>query len=676
MSRGTTNLVPISGESVTFSITRGVGGATLTQTRVPTNAAGRAETKLYSTRAGNFVIRASISGTWAETDPAVTFASTGVVSIKAESGDNQKVARGDATETKWFSASAYDSGGNRMDFLRIAPADATGLPIVTTDTGYPWVAITKYMTDKNNDWGGPNLQATIVSAPSGAAIKDTDIKYRTNSNGDFQFGIEYGKLNKDGIYEVRIYLINGSSVSYSFDVRDLGDVANLRLNYTAVTYSAGTVVPEPFVVQINADGYELNRAFSAWKTRGNNFSISVGDASFMDGRMNENASFKLKDDKSGPLVMTLVDADRSMVATQNLTIHKPASYLKLTPSGVGAVGTEVTVNIELVDIDGNLAATGLGADYNAASGAIINPPEGVVASVNSIDASNFANGKATARVTSNANGDITLQVIIREVEKIVEGSGIVNQAARPARPSDNYWYDNGGTAGSTAALIEDDVWFFGSAAPSTDYVLAFGTSGSTTVNTMPAAALSALAQAAVSGTTANGLLLDRYNDYYQYANYSTMLVAAETYGGRTYTGACTVTFGEVAGGGTQLIFFIGGVSYVAGNKPFAAQSPAFIEGDYTYLGIRDMANAIGAPDPIWDEAAQTVTITKDNITIVVTVGSSEMSVTKGGATSVVPIPAAAINRDGRVYLPFRALLEQFGYTVDWDGSTQSIVCTI
>jgi hypothetical protein len=69
-------------------------------------------------------------------------------------------------------------------------------------------------------------------------------------------------------------------------------------------------------------------------------------------------------------------------------------------------------------------------------------------------------------------------------------------------------------------------------------------------------------------------------------------------------------------------------------------------------------------------------MSKDIVTVKITVGADAIAVTKTGVTTQVPTDAAAINKNGRVYLPFRVLLEQFGYTVTWDEPTQAIVCTI
>jgi len=60
----------------------------------------------------------------------------------------------------------------------------------------------------------------------------------------------------------------------------------------------------------------------------------------------------------------------------------------------------------------------------------------------------------------------------------------------------------------------------------------------------------------------------------------------------------------------------------------------------------------------------------------VTVGASAILVTKSGVTSEVAIDAPAVNKEGRVYLPFRHVLEAFNYNVEWDEATQSIICTI
>ena len=586
--------LPVSGEIVTFSIIRGAG-AGLSGSRATTNASGRAEIKVYSSRAGEVEVQARVSGadqgTKGNNYPdrvLLRFRSIGTVSLKAESTDNQKVARDlQALDPKGFTVSAYDANGNRLDLTEIiGPAGSPGNQRYFDD-GKGKVAST---------WSDTiDLTAEIVSKPSNAALTASDIRYSVLSSGNFSIRVPYDKINRDGIYEVKVYLANGSSVSYRFDVKDQGEVSVMELRYGAKAYAAGTVLPVPDIAYIDADKYELVRAYTeAAIIGGTNLALSISDASYMDSQMID-GRFKLKDDKVGVVTMTAVDRDKGLVGSVALNIEKPASYLKLTPAASGAVGSEVQVNIELVDVDGKIAVTGLGANSSLSKAAVISRPEGAVAAVSNMYLSDFGrNGTANVRVSSNAAGAVGIQVIITEnfgrlpgVEQVLGGSGLPNPPVEPG------------------------------------------------------------------------------------ANYK----VTDLYGGRTYTGACTVSFGTTTAGGGQLIFFIGAPSYVAGNVPFAAQSPAFIENDRTFLGVRDIGNAIGATID-WDPDTETATLAKDNVIVKITVGADNLIVTKNGVNSEIPTDMPAIIRNDRVYLPFRVLLEAFGYNVEWNAETQAIVCTI
>ncbi|MCL2153687.1 MAG: Ig-like domain-containing protein, partial [Oscillospiraceae bacterium] len=180
--------LPVSGAQVNFSVLSGTG-ATLTATSVTTNVSGRAETKVYSSRADSITVTATVSGinpytvgefyTYASGDYNTTnyrdrvvlpFGSTGIVSIRPESGDNQKVAR-DAGGIKWFRFSAYDANNTRLDFNRIIPAARKVAEYTPLGTNR-W-DVTDWM--KNSTDTGPEMQATIVTSPSGAAIRAGDI---------------------------------------------------------------------------------------------------------------------------------------------------------------------------------------------------------------------------------------------------------------------------------------------------------------------------------------------------------------------------------------------------------------------------------------------------------------------------------------------------------------------
>ena len=589
--------IPVSGVEVTFSITGGAGG-NLTTTRATTNAAGRAESKVYSTRTDNIEVLARIAGLSEQaatdsipdpldptktiprdlvrTDKAiVTFTSPGVTSIKAESDNNQKVAR-DPGDYKDFQISVYDVNGNRLDMMKAF--GKTGTPGFGYDSAFIIGTKGKSSNDKVIDF-----TTTVTTKPSGANLIADDIDYGVSASGNLIMWVPHNRMNKDGDYEIRIHLVNGVSVSYAFSVRDQGDVTKLIASYGSSSYAAGTVLGAPLVIYEDADGYGLAKGYGAWIKNGKALSLSISDASFMDGVMVD-GDFLLKSDKYGTITMTLVDRDRNLVDSVVLEITKAASYLKLTPASVGAVGGEVQVNIELVDIDGKRATTGLGVDSKDASAAVISKPEGALSTISSVFVADFGLfGTGNVRVSSNMEGDVGIRVIVKEKEKQLPGVEVL-----------------------------------------------------TTVEA---------------------------------------LKPNEKYGGRTYTGAATVSFGTTSGAGGTLIFIIGAPSFVSGNKALTAESPAFIEGGRTFLGVRDIGTAIGATVD-WDQDTQTATLAKNDIVVKVTVGAEVIVVTKGGVTTEIANDAPAQNKAGRVYLPFRALLEAFGYTVSWDEGTQSITCNI
>ena len=635
--------IPASGIDVTFRVTSGTG-ATLSASRATTNAAGKAEVRVYSNRQGEVKIQARVTGIDPRADKGdittVYFDSTGVTSIKAESGDNQKKAREDGAAS--FRISAYDVNGNRVDF--------TGLGIIESDYSdvtNPASGAGRYVGPTPASGTKPSkleLYAEIVRKPSGAALAASDIYYGVHKNsGNLDIKMPFSKLNRDGEYEVKVYLPNGVAVIYTFSVKDLGDVVKVILDYGSTSFAAGTFVPEPGVIQEDEDGYSIYTPYSLY---GNDAPLSISDASYLDGKMQADGSFKLKDDKSsGTITMTLVDKTLNLVGSQTLNIEKAASYLVLTPrTTVGAVGGEVTLDIELVDVDGKQVAVGL--DALEASATVVSKPDGAVASASNVDTSDFKKGKANVKVSSNMEGDVVVRVIITERTGTVANSGVVNQS-----------YDAADAADAQNAIDEWNAWEKYDAD-----MTAWAAAGSDPAD-MPDAPTFADPRLP-AGTP-------KPEPY----KYDYWLIPEDTWGGRTYTGAQTVSFGKASAGGGTLIFIIGAPSYVAGSMAYAAESPAFIEGGRTFLGVRDIGTAIGAAID-WDQDTETATIAKDNIVVKVTVGAESIVVSKNGVTTEVAIDAPAQNKAGRVYLPFRALLEAFGYTVSWDEGTQSIICTI
>ena len=99
------------------------------------------------------------------------------------------------------------------------------------------------------------------------------------------------------------------------------------------------------------------------------------------------------------------------------------------------------------------------------------------------------------------------------------------------------------------------------------------------------------------------------------------------------------------------------------------QPPIIIDGR-TLVPLRAIFEALGATVD-WDGNTQTVTATRDNIVIKITIGDNKLYVNNN--VTVLDVPAQIVN--DRTLVPVRAVSEAFGCNVDWDGDTQTVIIT-
>ena len=104
-------------------------------------------------------------------------------------------------------------------------------------------------------------------------------------------------------------------------------------------------------------------------------------------------------------------------------------------------------------------------------------------------------------------------------------------------------------------------------------------------------------------------------------------------------------------------------------------APAFIEGGRTFVPVRFLAEAFGA-EADWspkDGPVETVTLTTEDMEIVIGIGDEFLTVTKDGEAEVMTFDGAARIKEGRTYLPFRAIAEAFGAEVDYGTDAEGYV---
>ena len=72
----------------------------------------------------------------------------------------------------------------------------------------------------------------------------------------------------------------------------------------------------------------------------------------------------------------------------------------------------------------------------------------------------------------------------------------------------------------------------------------------------------------------------------------------------------------------------------------------------------------------WDKTAREAIFTDGTKTLYFPIGSSEARTGDGGT---VAMDTAAVIKGGRTFAPIRYLAEYFGYTVDWDKATRTVI---
>jgi len=137
-----------------------------------------------------------------------------------------------------------------------------------------------------------------------------------------------------------------------------------------------------------------------------------------------------------------------------------------------------------------------------------------------------------------------------------------------------------------------------------------------------------------------------------------------------FTQAVALNFGKevvVEKGAEKVVLTIGGTYAYVDGAPVELDAPAFIEEGRTFVPVRFLAEAFGA-EADWepkDAPVETVTLTREDMEIIINIGEEVLTVVKDGEEEVVTFDGAARIVDGRTYLPFRAIAEAFGAEVDY-----------
>lgn len=107
-------------------------------------------------------------------------------------------------------------------------------------------------------------------------------------------------------------------------------------------------------------------------------------------------------------------------------------------------------------------------------------------------------------------------------------------------------------------------------------------------------------------------------------------------------------------------FYITGVRVMVNGRPLRFDQPPIIENDRTLVPLRTIFEALGA-NVEWEQSTQTVTATRDDITVTLTIGSDILY--RNGEQVLLYVPAKLVG--DRTLVPTRAVSEAFGAQVEW-----------
>jgi len=124
------------------------------------------------------------------------------------------------------------------------------------------------------------------------------------------------------------------------------------------------------------------------------------------------------------------------------------------------------------------------------------------------------------------------------------------------------------------------------------------------------------------------------------------------------------------GEAVKMVLTIGSKAVDVNGKAVASDVAPVIKNSRTFLPVRLIAENLGAKVE-WNNDAQTVTITKGDTVIVLTVGSTTVLVNGQPAELEAPV----FIENSRTYLPVRFIAEKLGADVEWNGATNEVTIT-
>jgi sugar lactone lactonase YvrE len=118
----------------------------------------------------------------------------------------------------------------------------------------------------------------------------------------------------------------------------------------------------------------------------------------------------------------------------------------------------------------------------------------------------------------------------------------------------------------------------------------------------------------------------------------------------------------------MIVFIIGHNTYTVDSQSYAIDVCPFVLNGRAFVPVRYLADSLGAQTG-WNPTSQSVTITKGNTTVKLTIGSTTLK-TNGTESQMDVVP---VIQNDRTYLPALYVAQAFNCNVMWDADSQSVI---
>jgi len=109
------------------------------------------------------------------------------------------------------------------------------------------------------------------------------------------------------------------------------------------------------------------------------------------------------------------------------------------------------------------------------------------------------------------------------------------------------------------------------------------------------------------------------------------------------------------------------INVIVNGTALTFDQPPIIQDGRTLVPLRVIFEALGA-DVTWEQATQTVTAERDDVTVSLRIGSNVLA--RNDELVTLDVPAQIVGE--RTLVPARAVAESFGAQVDWEQSTRTV----